>query len=187
MRTTTAILSALVVLVACLSGSYAQEGLFNVTKPVANAPYVAGQKLPLVYEVSAISSQYNLQITISFNNPRNATNNVLVEANAPIDQGFSSQREVGNTTVYEHQLNYDIPVNTAPGTYDVVYTNSVTGHNVTIPVDIRPASESPSNPKTSGGSGDDGKSMWDVDAASSISLAPVWFTLLAAVAFAFNL
>ena len=51
MRTSTAILSTLFVLVAYLSGSYAQDGLFNITSPEANSPFVAGQKLPLIYNI----------------------------------------------------------------------------------------------------------------------------------------
>lgn len=59
---TSFIVSAFAILFAfCIAGSIAQEGnpdshYFNVTKPTPNSPYVAGQKLPLVYRVSSDSS-----------------------------------------------------------------------------------------------------------------------------------
>ncbi|KAI9497039.1 hypothetical protein BDB00DRAFT_757322 [Zychaea mexicana] len=189
MRSATAILSALVVAIVCISGSYAQQGIFNVTKPTPNSPYVAGQKLPLVYDVASTTTEQTLQLSVTLIDPRNATNNVLMVQNGDISQGFSNQKEIGNTTVYEHQTNYDIPTNTAAGEYQVVYTNTITGYNTTIPITIAEAgtTPSPASPSSTDGSNDDETSMWDTGAASSISLAPVWFTLLAVVGMALNM
>ncbi|KAI9274529.1 hypothetical protein BDA99DRAFT_533162 [Phascolomyces articulosus] len=187
MRTSTAILSALFVLVAYLSGSYAQEGLFNVTSPEPNSPYTAGQKLPLIYEIPSTTTENNLQLSISLVNPANATANVIMVSNADVSHGFSNQKDLGNNvTVYEHQANYDIPTTTTAGAYQVIFTNTLTGYNTTVPITIAEAGSPSAKPSSTGGSSGGGdKSMWDTGAASSN--APVLFTVFAAVAVALSM
>ncbi|KAI7856100.1 hypothetical protein BDC45DRAFT_504307 [Circinella umbellata] len=187
MRTSTAILSTLFVLVAYLSGSYAQDGLFNITSPEANSPFVAGQKLPLIYNIPESTTEQNLQLSISLTSPTNATFNVVMVPVADVSHGFSNKKDAGNNvTIYEHQANYDIPTNTPAGEYQVIFSNTLTGHNNSVPIKIAEVGSTitSSKPSATGGSGS--SNIWD-DSAANVSNAPIWFTILACVAFALKM
>ncbi|CDH51882.1 predicted protein [Lichtheimia corymbifera JMRC:FSU:9682] len=178
------IVSAFAILFAfCIAGSIAQEGnpdshYFNVTKPAPNSPYVAGQKLPLVYRVSSDSSSNILQLSITLEDPRNATNSVVLVESADISQGFSNKVDQDGATVYEHQANYDIPTTTIPGSYNVVYTNHATAHNVSIPISISAAPSSSSAAPSASTTESGKKSMWDTSASTKAAAAPAWAILL---------
>ncbi|KAI8352084.1 hypothetical protein BD560DRAFT_409087 [Blakeslea trispora] len=123
---------------------------FNVTSPAPNAPYVASQVLPCIYDVAANSTSDNLQLSISLVGSNYST---LMTGSADITLGFSFEKQISGATVYEHQFNYHIPPNTTAGAYQVVFTDNVSQTNVSIPITIAAApvtsSSSSSLPSTS--------------------------------------
>lgn len=122
---------------------------FNVTSPTPNSPYVASQILPCIYTTASNTTADNLQLSISlvgFN-----TSTTLV-ANADITQGFSKQQNNGGAAVYEQQFNYNIPVNTTAGAYQVVFSDNVSQTNVSIPITIAAAPVTPVVSSASSGS-----------------------------------
>ncbi|KAI9316748.1 hypothetical protein BX666DRAFT_1946587 [Dichotomocladium elegans] len=165
----------------CLRGAEAQQQqqqqahddarYYNVSKPGPNSLYVTGQKLPLVYRISAESTASTLQLSIILQDTQNATNSIVMVQNANIAKGFSEQVNQGGQTVYEHQENYDIPSNTAPGYYNVVYTNQATNHNISIPITIA-AANTAITPSPSASTTGSKKSMWSSGALTQRSLTP---------------
>ncbi|KAI8097793.1 uncharacterized protein B0P05DRAFT_522029 [Gilbertella persicaria] len=109
---------------------------FNVTSPAPNAPYVASQILPCIYDVADNSTSDNLQLSISLVGDNSST---VMTASADISKGFSFEKEITGGTVYEHQFNYHIPSNTTAGNYQVVFTDSVSQTNVSISITIAAA------------------------------------------------
>lgn len=93
-------------------------GLFNVTSPTVNAPYVASRVLPCIYTVASNATSdskmiiltklqcsfalLDLQLSISLSNGSSA---VVIDASADISQGYSFQKDQNGATVYEHQFN----------------------------------------------------------------------------------
>ncbi|KAG1471562.1 hypothetical protein G6F56_002053 [Rhizopus delemar] len=126
-------------------------GLFNVSSPAPNAPYVASRVLPCVYTVAGVANTDSLQLSISLNN---GTRSITIDPVADISQGYSFQKDVGGVTVYEHQFNYPIPINTTAGPYQVTFTDHVSRTNLTIPITIgaAPPTLSVVTPSASGSS-----------------------------------
>ncbi|KAI9486871.1 MAG: hypothetical protein EXX96DRAFT_550900 [Benjaminiella poitrasii] len=116
--------------------------LFNVTSPAVNSPYVASQILPCIYDVADNVTSDNLQLSILLVGSNSST---VMTASADISQGFSFQKQIGGATVYEHQYNYNIPSNTTAGNYQVVFADSVSHTNVSIPITISVAPHTPSS------------------------------------------
>ncbi|KAG1127521.1 hypothetical protein G6F61_008259 [Rhizopus arrhizus] len=146
----------LFVLFSCfITAAYAQvrssTGLFNVSSPTPNAPYVASRVLPCVYTVSGDTNSNNLQLSISLNN---GTKSIVINPSADISQGYSFQKNIGGVISYEHQFNYHIPINTKTGSYQVTFTDHVSETNLTIPITIgaAPPSSSIIIPSASGSS-----------------------------------
>ncbi|KAI9355760.1 hypothetical protein BD770DRAFT_366379 [Pilaira anomala] len=107
---------------------------FNVTSPTPNSPYVANQILPCIYDIAENTTSYNLQLSILLIGSNSSTPMIM---SADISQGFSFQKKIdGGAIVYEHQLNYNIPVNTTAGSYEVVYLDNLTQTRVSIPITI---------------------------------------------------
>ncbi|PHZ12578.1 uncharacterized protein RHIMIDRAFT_282576 [Rhizopus microsporus ATCC 52813] len=126
-------------------------GLFNVSSPAPNAPFVASQILPCVYTVASNATPDNLQLSISLNSGNVTT---VINPSADISQGYSFQKSIGGATVYEHQFNYQIPTNTTAGSYQVIFTDNVSQTNLSIPIIISaaPPTSSVQNPSASGSS-----------------------------------
>lgn len=114
---------------------------YNVTLPEPNAPYVAGQMLPIAYTSPAdanIEKLLQLSVYLTTQDPSLNFTDVLITSNADISQTFSFKRYRLNDIYYEHQLNYAIPNNTIPGNYVVLFVDSVSKYNTSVPILIRP-------------------------------------------------
>ncbi|KAI8878857.1 hypothetical protein K501DRAFT_325833 [Backusella circina FSU 941] len=122
---------------------------YNVTSPAPNSPYVASQILPLIYDVASNATSENLQLSVSL---LGTNTSVQMVASADISQGFSFQKQIGGDTVYEHQYNYNIPFNTTAGVYQVVFLDSVSKTNVSIPITISAAPVTPTSSSLPSGS-----------------------------------
>ncbi|CAO3643179.1 unnamed protein product [Cunninghamella blakesleeana] len=118
----------------------APTGVFNVSSPQANFPYVVGQTLPCTYQLfqnvdtSGITLNINL---VSATSPGgNATINLPIATGADVSKTSASAKQSGNTTYYEHSINYPIPTTVIAGQYNVVF--SANGANFNIPIQILP-------------------------------------------------
>lgn len=81
---------------------------YNVTLPEPNAPYVAGQMLPIAYTSPAdanIEKLLQLSVYLTTQDPSLNFTDVLITSNADISQTFSFKRYRLNDIYYEHQLN----------------------------------------------------------------------------------
>lgn len=138
----------LFVLFSCfITAAYAQvrssTGLFNVSSPTPNAPYVASRVLPCVYTVSGdtnsnskvLSSYYcnkyvlisylswtDLQLSISLNN---GTKSIVINPSADISQGYSFQKNIGGVISYEHQFNVSYITKRRMNKYNKPCLNSI--------------------------------------------------------------
>ncbi|KAI8978507.1 hypothetical protein BDB01DRAFT_837427 [Pilobolus umbonatus] len=114
---------------------------YNVTLPEVNAPYVAGQMLPISYTLpddTSLSNSLSLSIYFTTQDPSLNFTEIVITSNADISQGFSFRRTHNTYIYYEHQLSYALPNSTLPGTYVVQFVDSVSRTNTTIPIIVRP-------------------------------------------------
>ncbi|KAG2227176.1 hypothetical protein INT45_008420 [Circinella minor] len=151
---------------------------FNVTSPVSNGPYVAGQVLPCTYILfsEVDTSSLKLQITLepvgsspsagsssssskaspSGTSATSSNNSTMVIAqNADVSKTDASAKQNGNVTYYEHSINYNVPKTVTPGSYQVVFSDLATNTDLSVPIEIRPVSAATANsPSATGSSGD---------------------------------
>ncbi|GAA5816607.1 hypothetical protein MFLAVUS_010137 [Mucor flavus] len=114
---------------------------YNVTLPEPNAPYVAGQMLPISYTLPDDTNLPNLlQLSVLFTTQEPILNftDITITSNADISQGFSFRRTHNTYVYYEHQLSYAIPNNTLPGNYIVLFVDAVSKTNTSVPILVRP-------------------------------------------------
>ncbi|KAI8982278.1 hypothetical protein BDF20DRAFT_810154, partial [Mycotypha africana] len=120
---------------------------YNVTLPVPNAPYVAGQMLPIAYTLpddADLPKRLSLSISLTTQDPNLNFTDIVITPNADISQGFSFKRTLNTFIYYEHQLSFSIPNTTLPGNYFVVFSDSISKTNTSIPIVIRPYAPSAS-------------------------------------------
>ncbi|OZJ02457.1 hypothetical protein BZG36_04093 [Bifiguratus adelaidae] len=110
---------------------------YNITSPIPNQSYVAGQGLPLIFDVFSTANAPSLTLSVTLTSSTNASFPQTVIA-SQLDASQSSQfaRTVNNVTVYEHQQTWPIPTSVAPGSYNVIVTSDDTKTNTTIPISI---------------------------------------------------
>ncbi|KAI8335883.1 hypothetical protein BC941DRAFT_325346, partial [Chlamydoabsidia padenii] len=109
---------------------------FNITAPVADSPYVAGQIVPITYTLPDDASLPNvLGLSVYFTSRDNSVPffQATVTENADLSQGFSFKRMANTQVYYEHQLNYGIPKETKAGNYQIVFVDTKGGGNTTVP------------------------------------------------------
>ncbi|KAI8638113.1 hypothetical protein BD408DRAFT_374020 [Parasitella parasitica] len=114
---------------------------YNVTLPEPNAPYVAGQMLPISYTLPDDANLPNLlSLSVLFTTQDPALNftDIVITSNADISQGFSFRRTHNTMVYYEHQLSYAIPNNTLAGNYVVLFVDSISKSNTSVPITVRP-------------------------------------------------
>ncbi|ORE07413.1 hypothetical protein BCV72DRAFT_205515 [Rhizopus microsporus var. microsporus] len=109
---------------------------FNVTLPEPNAPFVAGQMLPIkiIYWFIAL----HLSILFTTTDPSLNHTEAVITPNADTSQSFTFRKVYNTTVYYEHQLSYSIPNNTLPGQYSIVFADSITGAKESVPITVRP-------------------------------------------------
>ncbi|KAI7869375.1 hypothetical protein BDF14DRAFT_1701739, partial [Spinellus fusiger] len=114
---------------------------YNVTAPEPNAPYVAGQVLPVRYTLVDDAKLPNLlALSIYFNTVDPSLNftETVITSNADISQGFSFRRTQNTIIYYEHELSYSIPNTTHAGNYQVIFVDAFSRTNTSVPIVVRP-------------------------------------------------
>ncbi|CAM0140178.1 hypothetical protein VKS41_005796 [Umbelopsis sp. WA50703] len=128
-------------------------GNFNVTSPVENQTYVAGQTLPITWRLLGGTdfSSLQLEIVLSNNISGNLTEVVIT---AQADVSAINGQTANNETFYEHSINYPIPATSTLGNYNVIFIPKDTNVNTTIPIQIIAAAKTSSSvaPSASAGS-----------------------------------
>ncbi|GAA5805346.1 hypothetical protein HPULCUR_010862 [Helicostylum pulchrum] len=163
---------------------------FNVTSPILNSRYVASQMLPCIYDIASNTTANNLQLSILLVGTNSSTPMIM---SADITQGFSFQKKIdGGAIVYEHQLNYNIPVNTTAGAYEVVYLDNLTQTKVSIPISIGAAPaptvfSSPADSDSSSPSSPTNNSIFNKGNSANAGLQISKFLLVASLILAFVL
>ncbi|RCH95803.1 hypothetical protein CU097_012520 [Rhizopus azygosporus] len=130
----------LVLFFFCFQGLLALS-TFNVTLPEPNAPFVAGQMLPISYTLPDdpnLSRTLHLSILFTTTDPSLNHTEAVITSNADTSQSFTFRRVYNTTVYYEHQLSYSIPNNTHPGQYSIVFVDSITGTKESVPITVRP-------------------------------------------------
>ncbi|KAI8084482.1 uncharacterized protein BX664DRAFT_337091 [Halteromyces radiatus] len=135
---------------------------YNVTSPVNNGPYVAGQILPCTYRLLSNVDTNGLDLAITLqaiggftvptpsNNTTNSTNiennngTYIISEKADISRTDAFFKQEGNLTYFEHSINFNIPTTVKAGNYKVLFTDHSTNTNLQIPIEIRPAAPTPS-------------------------------------------
>lgn len=114
---------------------------FNVTAPIVNGVYVAGQKLPLIYRLLSNRNTVGLQmaVTVTAAPPLDANfTTVIIADPADVSETIQFAKILDNITYWEHQYNWDIPTTTIPGSYFANFISKDTNTNASIPITIRP-------------------------------------------------
>ncbi|CAO3634967.1 unnamed protein product [Cunninghamella blakesleeana] len=132
--------------------SYAQiqakSNEFNISSPLEDGVYVAGQKLPITYVITDSSSSLNLNIYFVPTAGVNFTSLVIAHK-ADVSDIAGAVVTINGKSYWQHTYNYAIPPNAPAGFYHVVFESVGTSTNTTVPVNIRPfvniTSASPSN------------------------------------------
>ncbi|CAO3611316.1 unnamed protein product [Cunninghamella echinulata] len=127
-----------------LNTVYGQTSLFKITSPTENAPFVAGYTLPIIYIISNdtnISNYLSLSAHLIAMDPKLPFKQIAITDHADLSQGFSFERvNSNNEKYYEHELNYVLPKETPSGNYQVLFQNLKSSTNTTVPIIIRPYS-----------------------------------------------
>ncbi|RUO97122.1 hypothetical protein BC936DRAFT_140938, partial [Jimgerdemannia flammicorona] len=111
---------------------------YNVTSPIQNGPYVAGQTLPCTYQIlTQDTTGLQISITLSADPAANFTAvTIISSADVSTTQQFAKTN--GNVTFWEHQVNYPIPATTPAGPYYVTFLSIDTNTKLVFNITIRP-------------------------------------------------
>ncbi|KAI8328986.1 hypothetical protein BC941DRAFT_443946 [Chlamydoabsidia padenii] len=144
------VIALVATMAATVSGQVtAPTGVFNVSSPTPNSPYVAKQILPCTYELFQNVDTTGLIMNIDLISTATGSNVSLnIATNADMSKTTNSAKMNGNITYYEHSTNYLIPATVAPGNYKVAF--SASGSVLDIPITILPAAASSSLSAKSG-------------------------------------
>ncbi|CAO3668352.1 unnamed protein product [Rhizopus stolonifer] len=109
---------------------------YNVSSPVTNGLYVAGQVLPCTVDIFAnIASELALSVTLT--SSTNSSISYVVTSNFDTSKSGSTKTN-NNVTYYEHSYNYNIPTNITTGAYNVIFFDSYTNTNLNVPINVLP-------------------------------------------------
>ncbi|KAG2204765.1 hypothetical protein INT46_006158 [Mucor plumbeus] len=134
-------LSAIVLLGSLIASTSAIQNYqtadmqLNITSPLINGVYAAGQILPLGY--TPLNSNIVLNIYLksadaSFNEAA-----IVLSADTSNNPTYHVPIKVDNTTYYQHSINYAIPIAYPAGNYECIFENTVSRTNTSIPVSFR--------------------------------------------------
>ncbi|CAO3639932.1 unnamed protein product [Cunninghamella echinulata] len=121
--------------------SYAQieskSGEYNISSPLEDGVYVAGQKLPITYVITDSGS--NLKLNIYFQ-PTAGVNytSLVIAQKADVFEKTGAVVTINGKSYWQHTYNYEIPSNAPAGYYHIVFESVDTNINTTVPVNIRP-------------------------------------------------
>ncbi|EIE81412.1 hypothetical protein RO3G_06117 [Rhizopus delemar RA 99-880] len=149
---------------------------YNVTSPVSNGPYVAGQVLPCTVDIFD-SATASISLSITLASTTNTNVSYVIAQNLDTSKSTGTQKTKANTTYYEHSVNYNIPNNITSGVYNVVFLDSLTNTHLDVPINILPLASSSavnSASKTGASSSATQGSVFKSDAIKS-SASPLFF------------
>ncbi|KAI8388650.1 uncharacterized protein BYT42DRAFT_611669 [Radiomyces spectabilis] len=163
---------ALLALTGVVAGQLeAASGEFNITSPLMNGVYVAGQILPVTYYLTRDSSKLHLNIYLQPVGINYTT--AVIAQDADVSENPSAVVTVNHETVWQHSYNYEIPPTAPAGTYQVIFESVRTHANTSIPITIRPfvSSASPMPSSTAVSLATSSSSTSSTPAKSSSSIA----------------
>ncbi|KAI8973538.1 hypothetical protein BDF20DRAFT_837476 [Mycotypha africana] len=110
----------------------------NISSPLMNGVYVAGQILPFIYTPTVVPSNVQLNVYLRSMTGVFPEQIVAQNANVAADPLGSVPINIDNIMYYKHSINYPIPSYTPAGAYEAVYTNLADGISTIIPIVIQP-------------------------------------------------
>ncbi|KAI8047956.1 uncharacterized protein B0P05DRAFT_565044 [Gilbertella persicaria] len=110
---------------------------YNVSSPVSNGPYVAGQVLPCTIQLfeNVVS---DIALSISLTSVASSNVSYTIASSVDTSKTSASAKQNGNVTYYEHSVNYNIPTTITPGAYNVVFFDSRTNTHLDVPINVLP-------------------------------------------------
>ncbi|CEG78812.1 hypothetical protein RMATCC62417_13359 [Rhizopus microsporus] len=114
---------------------------YNVTKPIMNGIYVAGQMLPCTVTIFE-NVPADISLSVSLVSAANSSTSFVIATTFDTSKSPDSVRTNNNVTYYEHSINYNIPTNIPVGSYKVVFLDSKTNTQTVVPITILPVSSS---------------------------------------------
>ncbi|SAL99631.1 hypothetical protein [Absidia glauca] len=121
----------------CYAQIPSKSGEFNITSPLDDGVYVAGQQLPISYVILDSGSRLSLNIYFQPAPGINSTGAVIAK-NADVSEVAGAVVTINNKYYWQHTYNYAIPPTAPPGSYFVLFESVNTSTNTSVPVIIRP-------------------------------------------------
>ncbi|RCH82982.1 hypothetical protein CU097_005004 [Rhizopus azygosporus] len=156
---------------------------YNVTSPVMNGAYVAGQMLPCTVTIFE-NVPADISLSVSLVSAANSSTSFVIASTLDTSKSPDSVRTKNNVTYYEHSVNYNIPTNIPLGSYNVVFLDSKTNTQTPVPITILPVSSSSVVPSaaatgSSGTPSSTNASIFKNDAVTTVSPAKAILSLAA--------
>ncbi|KAI9246753.1 hypothetical protein BDA99DRAFT_526853 [Phascolomyces articulosus] len=121
------------------------DGQFNIQSPNSFGIFVAGQILPVTYQMDdSVASSFGLNVYFASTGTNATTTAIAAPADVTRDAA-SKLPESGSTSIYQHTVNYALPATTVAGDYQIIFESTNTKVNTTVPVTIRAAAPSSSS------------------------------------------
>ncbi|KAL9555769.1 hypothetical protein MBANPS3_002208 [Mucor bainieri] len=125
-----ALLGSLIASASALQNFQTADKQLNISSPLLNGVYVAGQILPLSY--TPLSSNIVLNIYLKGANVNESA--IALNADTSNDPTNNVPIKVDNVIYYQHSINYAIPTTYPAGNYECIFENVATHTNTSIPV-----------------------------------------------------
>lgn len=141
----------------CYAQIPSKSGEFNITSPLDDGVYVAGQQLPISYVIldsgssntwfssrkrpHPVFSSFALGLSLNiYFQPAPGINSTgaLIAKNADVSEVAGAVVTINNKYYWQHTYNYAIPPSAPPGSYFVLFESVNTSTNTSVPVIIRP-------------------------------------------------
>ncbi|KAI8642076.1 hypothetical protein BD408DRAFT_417040 [Parasitella parasitica] len=129
-----AFLSSLIAGASALQNFQTADKQLNITSPLLDGVYVAGQILPLSY--IPLNSDVALNIYLKGANTSFNETAIALKADISNDPNSNIPIKVDNVTYYQHSINYAIPITYSAGSYECIFENTVSGTNSSIPISL---------------------------------------------------
>ncbi|KAI8338043.1 hypothetical protein BC941DRAFT_395801 [Chlamydoabsidia padenii] len=121
----------------CYAQIPSKSGEFNITSPLDDGVYVAGQQLPISYVILDSGSRLSLNIYFQPAPGINSTGTIIAQ-NADVSEVAGAVVTINGKYYWQHTYNYAIPPTAPPGSYFVLFESVNTNTNTSVPVIIRP-------------------------------------------------
>ncbi|GAN01506.1 hypothetical protein MAM1_0008c00939 [Mucor ambiguus] len=127
-----ALLGSLIACASAVQNLQTADKQLNISSPLLNGAYVAGQILPLSY--TPLSSNIVLNVYLKGANVNESA--IALNADTSNDPTSNVPIKVDNMTYYQHSINYAIPTTYPAGNYECIFENVATHTNTSIPVSL---------------------------------------------------